>query len=316
VTVEAPDRPDAPAGARILHGIPLADRIRTSIVAELNDLRRDHDDLPGVSVVVVGDDAASGVYVSRILRNAEKVGLPGKLVRLPRESTTDAVVRALEEQNADPSVAGVIVQMPLPPHVELRAVIDAIDPRKDIDGIHPQDAGLLSLGYPAFYPSCAEAAIRILRENDIDIVGMRAVVIGRSNVVGKPAQLLLLREHATVTVCHRRTRDLAGEVRRADLVVVAAGSPGLVRGDMLRNGAVVVDCGINVVDGRIVGDVDAESVIPVASALTPVPGGVGPLTNAVLLEHLSRAVRDQVERRDGHRPTSDDRLPAAPARSR
>jgi methylenetetrahydrofolate dehydrogenase (NADP+)/methenyltetrahydrofolate cyclohydrolase len=316
VTVEAVERPNAaPAGgARILSGIPLSERIRASIAEELAELRQRHPDLPGVSVLHVGDDAASGVYAARILRNAEHVGLPGRVVRLPADSSTAAVVRALEEQNADPAVAGVIVQMPLPPQVELRAVIAAIDPRKDIDGIHPQDAGLLSLGYQAFYPSCAEAAVRILREYGIQPEAMHAVVIGRSNVVGKPAQLLLLREHATVTVCHRRTRDLPGEVRRADLVVVAAGSPGLVRGDMLQPGAIVVDCGINVVDGRIVGDVDAESVLPVAAALTPVPGGVGPLTNAVLLEHLSRAVRDHVERRLGARDRGDS-LADAPTRA-
>jgi methylenetetrahydrofolate dehydrogenase (NADP+)/methenyltetrahydrofolate cyclohydrolase len=227
----------------------------------------------------------------------------------------------VETQNVDPGVAGVIVQMPLPPQVELKAVISAIDPRKDIDGIHPVDAGLLTLGYEGFYPSCAEAAVRILAEYGIKPEGMRTVVIGRSNVVGKPAQLLLLREHATVTVCHRRTRDLAGEVRRADLVVVAAGSPGLVRGEMLQSGAVVVDCGINIVDGRIVGDADAASVIPVASALTPVPGGVGPMTNAVLLEHLARAVRDHVlgpDARDGDASGSPAAAPdthAAPAAS-
>ena len=277
-------------GARMLLGRPIADQIRASIVRDLDLLRHRNAALPGVSVILVGDDGPSSVYAGRILHNAEQIGLPGRLLRLPADSATTDVLHLIRAQNRDPSVAGVIVQMPLPPQVDRYAVIEELDPAKDIDGIHPQNAGLLALGYESFYPSCAEAAVTILRRHDIDIAGMRAVVIGRSNVVGKPAELLLLREHATVTVCHRRTRDLAAEVQRAELLIVAAGSPHLVRGDMVRPGAVVVDCGINVVDGQIVGDVDGESVVAVASALTPVPKGVGPLTNAILMEHLARAV--------------------------
>ncbi|MGZ8438028.1 MAG: bifunctional 5,10-methylenetetrahydrofolate dehydrogenase/5,10-methenyltetrahydrofolate cyclohydrolase, partial [Candidatus Limnocylindrales bacterium] len=194
----------------------------------------------------------------------------------------------------DPSVDGVIVQMPLPPTIRLRTVVEAIDPAKDIDGIHPLNAGLLGLGYDGFLPATAHAAVEILRRSGIEIEGRDAVVIGRSAVVGMPAAFLLVREDATVTVCHTRTRDLAGHVRRAEIVVVAAGVPGLVTGAMLRPGAVVVDVGINVVDGRIVGDVDFESARAVASAITPVPGGIGPLTNALLLTHLIRAAEHQV----------------------
>lgn len=284
------DVPPEGSGPRMLLGRPIADQIRTTIVRDLDLLRVGNTVLPGVSVVLVGDDGPSGVYAGRILHNAEQIGLPGRLLRLPRDSSTADVLEVIRAQNRDATVAGVIVQMPLPPQVDRFAVIEALDPAKDIDGIHPQNAGLLALGYETFYPSCAEAAVTILLRHDIDLAGLRTVVIGRSNVVGKPAELLLLRQHATVTVCHRRTRDLAAEVQRAELLVVAAGSPRLVRGDMVRPGAIVVDCGINVVDGQIVGDVDAESVAPVASALTPVPKGVGPLTNAILMEHLARAV--------------------------
>ncbi len=184
-----------------------------------------------------------------------------------------------------------------PPRIPLRAVIDTLDPAKDIDGIHPLNAGLLALGHEGYLPATAHAAVEILVRSGIPLAGRRAVVVGRSNVVGKPAALLLLREHATVTVCHSRTADLAGEIRRADVVVVAAGRPGLVTGDMLKPGAVVVDVGINVVDGRLVGDVDYASAAAVASAITPVPGGVGPLTNAILLTHLMRAARDHAEGR-------------------
>jgi methylenetetrahydrofolate dehydrogenase (NADP+)/methenyltetrahydrofolate cyclohydrolase len=280
--------------ARLLHGAPIAAEIRAGLTQTLDRLRQTTQTLPGISVVLVGDDPASAVYAGRILTNAERLGLPGHRVRLPAASTTKEIAEAVERESGDRSVAGIILQLPLPAHADLAAVRKALDPAKDIDGIHPQSAGLLELGAESFYPSCAEASVAILQRSGIDIRGRRAVVIGRSNVVGKPAALLLLRQHATVTVCHRQTRDLAAETRRADLVVVAAGSPGLVHGDLLRPGAVVVDCGINVVDGAIVGDVDAPSVTPIAAALTPVPGGVGPVTNALLMEHLVRAVERAV----------------------
>ena len=184
-----------------------------------------------------------------------------------------------------------------PPRIPLQAVIDALDPARDIDGIHPLNAGLLALGYEGFLPATAHAAVELLKRSGIPIEGRRAVVVGRSNVVGKPAALLLLREHATVTICHSRTPDLAAETRTADIVLVAAGRPGLVTGAMLKPGAVVVDIGINVVEGRIVGDVDLESASAVVSAISPVPGGVGPLTNAILLTHLMRAARNLAEGR-------------------
>jgi methylenetetrahydrofolate dehydrogenase (NADP+)/methenyltetrahydrofolate cyclohydrolase len=184
--------------------------------------------------------------------------------------------------------------MPLPPNIRLRAIVEAIDPAKDIDGIHPLNAGLLRLGYDGFLPATPHAAVELLRRYGIEIEGKNAVVVGRSTVVGMPAAFLLVREDATVTVCHSRTTDLVSHIKAADIVVVAAGKPGLVTGDMLKPGAVVVDIGINVVDGRLVGDVDFESASRVASAITPVPGGVGPLTNAMLLSHLVRAAEAQV----------------------
>jgi methylenetetrahydrofolate dehydrogenase (NADP+)/methenyltetrahydrofolate cyclohydrolase len=176
-----------------------------------------------------------------------------------------------------------------------RAAIECIDPLKDVDGIHPMNAGLLAMGYQAFVPSCPEAALEILLRSGVPLAGRRVAVVGRSSVVGKPAQLLLTREHATVTVCHRRTSDFAAEIRRAEIVVVGAGAPALVTGDMLQPGAIVIDCGINVVDGAIIGDVDMPSVSAVAGAMTPVPGGVGPVTNAVLLRHLVQAIQAQVD---------------------
>jgi len=205
------------------------------------------------------------------------------------------VTAAIESLNDDPLVAGIIVQMPLPPSVRLRTIIDTIDPAKDIDGIHPLNAGLLRLGYEGFLPATAHAAIEMLHRYDIPIVGREAVVVGRSNVVGMPAAFMLVREHATVTVCHSKTVDLAAHVRRAEILVVAAGRPGLITGSMLRPGAVVVDVGINVVGDAIVGDVDIDSARSVAGAITPVPGGVGPVTNAILLTHLVRAAVAQAD---------------------
>ena len=192
-------------------------------------------------------------------------------------------------------MAGIITQMPLPPGIGLRAVIDVLDPLRDIDGIHPLNAGLLSLGYDGFLPATAHASIEILKHSGIEISGKHAVVVGRSNVIGKPAALLLLRENATVTVCHSKTQGLADVIRGADIVIVAIGRANFVTGDMLKPGAVVVDVGINVVDGKLVGDVEFETASRVASAITPVPGGVGPLTNAILLTHLVQAARAQAQ---------------------
>ncbi len=282
-------------GARLLEGGAIAAEIRVAVAEDVASFTTAQGRPPGLRVVIVGKDAPSTVYLERILRGCAKVGIDSGFVELEGEATEAKVTATVRALNDDPDVDGVIVQMPLPGTIRLRAVIDAIDPAKDIDGIHPMNAGLLRLGYDGFLPATAHAAVEILRRSAIEIEGRDAVVIGRSAVVGMPAAFLLVKEDATVTVCHRRTRDLAAHVRRADIVVVAAGHPGLITGAMLKPGAVVVDVGINVVDGRIVGDVEFESAREVASAITPVPGGVGPLTNALLLTHLIRAAERQVD---------------------
>lgn len=284
----------AAGGARLLEGGPIAAEIRKAVTEEVEAYRARMGRPPGLAVVICGRDAPSMVYLHQILRSCEKAGIAGRLVEIEGDATESRVTESIAGLNADPEVAGIIVQMPLPPTIRLRAVVDAIDPAKDIDGIHPLNAGLLRLGYDGFLPATAHAAVEILRRSGIEIEGKRAVVIGRSAVVGMPAAFLLVRENATVTVCHSRTRDLAHHVRDAEIVVVAAGHPGLVTGDMLLPGAVVVDVGINVVGGALVGDVDFESAKSVASAITPVPGGVGPLTNALLLAHLVRAAQAQL----------------------
>ncbi|HYL39731.1 MAG TPA: bifunctional 5,10-methylenetetrahydrofolate dehydrogenase/5,10-methenyltetrahydrofolate cyclohydrolase [Candidatus Binatus sp.] len=284
------------AGARLLEGAPIASEIRARVTADVAAFVAAHGRPPGLAVVVCGRDAPSMVYLERILRACAAAGIEGRLVEIAdgaAPSQEAELVRALRDLNADDGVAGIIVQMPLPSGIRLRPVVEAIDPAKDIDGIHPLNAGLLRLGWDGFVPATAHAALEMLRRSGVTIRGAEAVVVGRSPVVGMPAAFMLTREDATVTVCHSRTVDLAQHVRRADIVVVAAGRPGLVTGEMLKPGAVVIDVGINVVGDRIVGDVDFESARAVAGAITPVPGGVGPLTNALLLAHLVRAAEKQ-----------------------
>jgi methylenetetrahydrofolate dehydrogenase (NADP+)/methenyltetrahydrofolate cyclohydrolase len=290
----------AQVGPRLLAGGPIAAEIRASLTEDLARFEQRWGYTPTLAIVQVGADAPSAVYLQQILRTCAKVGVGGRLAEMGADVTPDCLCTQIERFNADPTVAGIIVQMPLPPHIPLRTVIDSIDPAKDIDGIHPRNAGLLALGYEGFLPATAQAAVEILKRSGIEIAGKRVVVVGRSNVVGKPAALLLIREHGTVTVLHSKTRDLAHHTRDAEILIVATGKPGLITGDMLSPGVVVVDVGINVVpDGqggeRLVGDVDFESAKDVVAAITPVPGGVGPLTNALLLSHLLRAATDQAE---------------------
>jgi len=287
--------------ARLLLGGPIAAEIRLAVAEDVEVYRARTGHAPGLAVVIVGRDAPSTVYLQQILKACDLVGIRRWLVEVEveGEATEGRVTEVIRTLNEDPLVNGIIVQMPLPPSIRLGAVIDAIDPAKDIDGIHPLNAGLLRLGYDGFLPATAHAAVEILRRSGIEIEGRRAVVVGRSAVVGMPAAFLLVRENATVTVCHSRTRDLKHHVKDAEILVVAAGHPALITGSMLRRGAVVVDVGINVVDDKLVGDVDFESARRFASAITPVPGGVGPLTNALLLAHLARAAHAQADAEPG-----------------
>ena len=283
-------------GARLLDGRVLARTMLGETRHQIADLAVARGSIPEVRIVLVGDDPACAIYARRILTSAGQVGSIGQLVTMHRDVDARTIRQVLMALSDDPAVAGVILQLPLPAGLALDDIIEALDPAKDLDGIHPVSAGLLSRRAGGFAPSCAEAAGQILKRSQIPLAGRPTVVIGRSNIVGRPAQLLLIEEDATVTVCHRQTRDLDEQIRRAEVVVVAAGSPGLVHGGAVQHGAVVVDCGINVLaGGRVVGDVDLPSVLPVASAVTPVPGGVGPVTNAVLMEHLAVAARRQLE---------------------
>jgi methylenetetrahydrofolate dehydrogenase (NADP+)/methenyltetrahydrofolate cyclohydrolase len=297
----------AAVSARLLEGAPIAAEVRARVAADVVDYTASEGHPPGLAVVVCGRDAPSMVYLERILKACASVGITGELVDVPGETPGDqerALAAAIRRLNDDPLIAGIIVQMPLPAGVRLKTVVDVIDPVKDIDGIHPLNAGLLRLGYEGFVPATAHAALEMLRHSGVTIQGADAVVIGRSPVVGMPVAFMLTKADATVTVCHSKTRNLADKTRRADIVVVAAGHAGLVTGDMLKPGAVVIDVGINVVDGHMVGDVDFASAREVAAAITPVPGGIGPLTNALLLAHLVRAAQRQVSGQD---PIGSDR---------
>jgi methylenetetrahydrofolate dehydrogenase (NADP+)/methenyltetrahydrofolate cyclohydrolase len=271
--------------ARILDGRRIARAVRTDLV-RLAEVARSRLGFPaGLAIARVGGDAASTVYSHALVRASETVGVTATLVTLP-EDTDDAALRAcLLALNADDRVHGVLMQLPLPPHLSQRSVAETIEPRKDVDGISMRSAGNLFLRLPSFVPSTCAAVLEILERADIPLSGKRAVVVGASNVVGKPLSFMLLHRDATVTVCHIHTRDLGHWTRQADVLVVAVGKPNLITGEMVKPGATVVDVGINVrEDGDLVGDVEFASVVEVAGALTPVPGGVGQLTNLMLLK--------------------------------
>jgi methylenetetrahydrofolate dehydrogenase (NADP+)/methenyltetrahydrofolate cyclohydrolase len=277
--------------AQIIDGKALAAELRAELRAEVEQYVREQGQIPEVVVVRVGGDAASGVYSKAILRAAEGVGMAARLEQMPTRTSAEELQELLNRLNANSQTRGIIVQMPLPTHLSQQMVADTVLAEKDIDGISPRSAGNLFLGLPSFLPATAAAVMEILARTHTPLDGKRAVVISRSNVVGKPLAMMLLQKHATVTICHSRTEDLASYTRQADVLVAAAGRAQMITGEMVKPGATVIDVGINENpdgSGGIVGDVDFTSVQPVAGALTPVPGGVGPLTNLLLLKQAMR----------------------------
>ncbi len=248
---------------------------------------------PGLAVVRVGEDPASAIYVRGKRKDCEEVGIRSVEHHLPATTSQADLLALVGRLNADPTIHGILVQLPLPKHLDERTVLDAIDPRKDADGFHPFNVGALSIGIPGTPRPCTPAGVmRLLEEAKVDPKGKRALVVGRSNIVGKPMAAMLLEKHATVTIAHSRTQDLAGEVARADILVAAIGKAELVRGDWVREGAVVIDVGMNrLEDGRLVGDVEYAGAARRASAITPVPGGVGPMTRAMLLVNTIELAR-------------------------
>jgi methylenetetrahydrofolate dehydrogenase (NADP+) / methenyltetrahydrofolate cyclohydrolase len=276
--------------AYILDGRAMGEQVKAELRADIERYTREYGRTPGLVIVRVGSEAASGVYSKAILRAAAEVGLVASMEQLAALTTPDELRSILLELNNDPATHGIIVQMPLPPHLSQKMVIDTISASKDIDGISPRSAGNLFLGLPSFLPATAAAVIEILERARAPLDGKRVVVISRSNVVGKPLAMMLLQKNATVTVCHSRTANLPYYTRQADVLVAAAGHAMMVTADMVRPGATVIDVGINAApQGGIMGDVDFEAVKEVAGALTPTPGGVGPLTNILLLKQCVQA---------------------------
>jgi methylenetetrahydrofolate dehydrogenase (NADP+)/methenyltetrahydrofolate cyclohydrolase len=271
--------------ARIIDGKAVAAAMRAALAERVAALGF----RPGLAVALVGDDPASAVYVRSKDRAAEAAGIRAVTHRLPRETTQAALLALVAELNADPEVDGILVQLPLPPQISAAAVIEAIDPQKDVDGFHPANVAALAGGRPGLVPCTPLGAMRLLREAGVPIAGARATVLGRSAIVGRPMAALLLAADATVTVAHSRTADVAAECRRADILVAAAGRAEMVRGDWIKPGAAVIDVGINRVGERLVGDVAYAEAADAAGWITPVPGGVGPMTIACLLENTVAA---------------------------
>ena len=245
--------------------------------------------IPGLAVVLVGEDPASQIYVRNKGIACETVGMHSKTIRLPQSASQDEVIAAVDELNADDSIHGILVQLPLPGHLDEAVVLARILPQKDVDGFHISNAGKLFSGQAGVVPCTPKGIIHMLKQGGVELTGKDAVVIGRSNIVGKPAAMLLLNENCTVTICHSRTQNLKEHCRRADILVAAIGKPRFVTADMVKPGAAVVDVGINRVDGKVVGDVDYEAVSKVAGYITPVPGGVGKLTISMLIENTLEA---------------------------
>jgi methylenetetrahydrofolate dehydrogenase (NADP+) / methenyltetrahydrofolate cyclohydrolase len=269
-----------------MDGRALAARIREEVAREVDAFPRP----VGLATVLVGDDPASDVYIRMKHKATVEVGIEARDLRLPTETAEDELLALVRELNSDDAIDGILVQLPLPEQIDEGRVIRAVDPVKDVDGFHPVNAGLLLAGTPGHVPGTPLGVLALLDEYGVELKGANSVVIGRSDIVGKPVALLLLHRHATVTICHSRTRDLAAETARADVVVAAVGVPGIVTPEMVRPGAAVVDVGINRTENGLVGDVD-PAVAERAGLLTPVPGGVGPMTIAMLLRSTIRAAR-------------------------
>ncbi|GGG67994.1 bifunctional protein FolD [Salipiger pallidus] len=283
--------------ARIIDGKAFAANVREKVAGHVARLKADHDITPGLAVVLVGEDPASQVYVRNKGKQTVECGMQSFEHKLPDDTPEADLLALVQQLNADPAVHGILVQLPLPSHMNSDAVINAIDPAKDVDGFHISNVGLLGTGQKSMVPCTPLGCLMMLRDVHGSLSGMNAVVIGRSNIVGKPMAQLLLGESCTVTIAHSRTKDLASVVRGADIVVAAVGRPQMVPGDWIKPGATVIDVGINRIDApekgegktRLVGDVDYDSCAEVAGAITPVPGGVGPMTIACLLANTVTA---------------------------
>ena len=271
--------------AKIIDGKQIAKEVRAEIAAECAELKK-KGIIPGLAVVIVGTDPASQVYVRNKKKACEEVGFRSEVFELPEETTEEELLALVKKLNEDVNIHGILVQLPLPEHLDDEVIIANIDPKKDVDAFHPSNVGKIMIGNYDFLPCTPAGVMVLLEKSGIDVSGKECVVVGRSNIVGKPQAMLLLHANGTVTICHSRTKDLAEVTRRADILVVAIGKADFITGDMVKDGAVVIDVGMNrKADGKLTGDVDFATVEPKASYITPVPGGVGPMTISMLLRN-------------------------------
>ncbi len=275
--------------ATIIDGKALASQIKEELAQRIQTLKN-KGVIPALTVILVGDDPASAVYVNSKHNTFTQLGLKSEVLRFPAETSQEALLAKIRELNNDKTLHGILVQLPLPKHIDTNTVIDTISPEKDVDGFHVSNAGALMTGNPRFIPCTPYGVMKMLESQNVNLKGAEAVVVGASNIVGKPMALLLQKEGATVTICNSKTKDLTSHTKRADILVVATGRPEMVTGDMIKPGAVVIDVGINRgADGKLKGDVEYASAAQVASAITPVPGGVGPMTIVMLLVNTIEA---------------------------
>ncbi|MBI2884076.1 MAG: bifunctional methylenetetrahydrofolate dehydrogenase/methenyltetrahydrofolate cyclohydrolase FolD [Candidatus Methylomirabilis oxyfera] len=278
--------------ARLIDGKAIAAEIRREVRLDVAAMDAQTGVVPCLAAILIGNDPASATYVQNKARACKEVGITSVRIDLPADLPEALLLQEIARLNSDPAVHAILVQLPLPPHISEKRVLETILPEKDVDGFHPANLGGLLVGKPLFVASTPLGILELLNRSNVGIEGKHAVIVGWSVVVGKPTAFLLLQHHATVTICHIKTRDLAAHTRQADILVVAAGKPGLVTGSMVKEGAVVIDVGVNrLIDGRVVGDVDFPRVAEKASLITPVPGGVGPMTVAMLLRNTVDACR-------------------------
>lgn len=277
--------------AKIIDGKETARKLRETIKTQVENLKA-KGFTPGLAVVLVGNDPASQVYVGHKEKACKEVGFHSEVYRLPETTSQEELLKLIDNLNNDKKIHGILVQLPLPGHLNEKEVINKISPVKDVDGFHPLSAGALFVGEKSLVPCTPKGCIHLIKETGFDLQGKKAVVVGRSNIVGKPVAILLLNENATVTICHSRTKNLKAELLEADVVVAAVGKPNFITGDMIKPGAVVIDVGINRLDnGKLVGDVEFETAKEKAGWITPVPGGVGPMTIAMLLQNTLEAAQ-------------------------
>lgn len=283
--------------AQVISGRELSKQIRAELKVEVEKAKAKYNDVPKLTVVLVGEDPASMSYVTRKEKDANEVGFEGELIKKPADTSEEELLKLIDDLNKDESVNGVLIQLPLPKHIDADKVLDYIKVEKDVDGFHPMNVGNLHVGRKAYVPCTPKGIITMIKSAGLPIEGKNAVVVGRSNIVGKPVSMLLLNENATVTIAHSRTKDLPDVCREADILVAAVGRPEMVKGDWVKEGAVVIDVGVNriqreidgVMKNKLVGDVEYDAAAERASFITPVPGGVGPMTIASLLQNTMEA---------------------------